>query len=231
MSNAVLKAIKDWCNGKFQAKGDYLTKVPEKYITDVELNNAMKEMVTTEKLDNQYLGGIRLGKDESGNPGYYKYDEEAGADTLVPFSKGGGGSGEFYYPFCPVGYAITATSYQRRLSIRNNNNEFQKIKIKGEVIIRATSTTAASRNITPGFSYYTKNADGSRGAMKTINLCDPLYTSGITDSHKSFEKEISLENVWFSNANDSYYCGVDAVLNSTGSCEASLRVTEIIFYK
>lgn len=34
-----LKAIRDWCIGKFQPKGNYLTSVPEKYITRDELNN------------------------------------------------------------------------------------------------------------------------------------------------------------------------------------------------
>ena len=32
------------------------------------------------------LGGISFGIDSQGNYGYYKYDETAGADTLVPFS-------------------------------------------------------------------------------------------------------------------------------------------------
>lgn len=78
MNSAILKAIRDWSIGKFQPKGNYLTEVPKEYIT-------------TSDLQNSYLGGIKLGKDENGNPGYFKYDEEAGADTLVPFSVGGGG--------------------------------------------------------------------------------------------------------------------------------------------
>lgn len=77
MSREVLKAVKDWCMGKFQAKGDYLTGVPEEY-------------VTTQQLENFHPGGIRLGKDEEGNCGYYKYDEAAGADTFIPFSMSSG---------------------------------------------------------------------------------------------------------------------------------------------
>lgn len=34
------------------------------------------------------LGGISFGVDSEGNYGYYKYDETAGADTLVPFKSG-----------------------------------------------------------------------------------------------------------------------------------------------
>lgn len=77
MSNVILKAIKDWCNGKFQSKGEYLTAVPEGY-------------VTTEDLKEFHPGGVKLGVDENGNPGYYKYDESAGADTLVLFEGGNG---------------------------------------------------------------------------------------------------------------------------------------------
>ncbi|MDE5910262.1 MAG: hypothetical protein K2H52_16220 [Lachnospiraceae bacterium] len=75
MIGEILRAIKDWCIGRFQPKGDYLTEVPENY-------------VTTSNLNESYLGGIRFGRDADGNPGYYKHDEEAGADTVIPFNIG-----------------------------------------------------------------------------------------------------------------------------------------------
>ncbi len=96
MSREVLKAVKDWCMGKFQTKGNYLTSVPEEY-------------VTTQQLENFHPGGIRLGKDEEGNCGYYKYDEVAGADTFIPFSSVGGGVGGIEVISC-VGYTSTSTS-------------------------------------------------------------------------------------------------------------------------
>jgi len=45
--------------------------------------------VSLETLILKQTGGVKFGKDADGNPGYYKYDESAGADTLVPFSSGG----------------------------------------------------------------------------------------------------------------------------------------------
>ena len=39
-----LKAIKDWCIGKFQPKGNYLTSIPNGYVTSTELEN--KEYTT-----------------------------------------------------------------------------------------------------------------------------------------------------------------------------------------
>lgn len=67
----VLRAIKDWCTEKFQAKGNYLTEVPEGY-------------VTKEDLEDFQPGGIRFGKDADGNPGIIVTDE-TGADTVSPF--------------------------------------------------------------------------------------------------------------------------------------------------
>ena len=39
----------------------------------------------------QTNGGVRFGKDAAGKPGYVVADAETGADTVIPFSKGGGG--------------------------------------------------------------------------------------------------------------------------------------------
>lgn len=50
-------------------------------MTDAELMNFIL----------QFNGGVRLGKDENGNAGYIATDEETGADTVIPFSSGGGG--------------------------------------------------------------------------------------------------------------------------------------------
>lgn len=33
-----LKAIRDWCMGKFQPKGEYLTSIPAGYVTNTELS-------------------------------------------------------------------------------------------------------------------------------------------------------------------------------------------------
>ncbi len=66
-----LEAVRDWCIGKFQRKGEYAS------LQDVQEVSAA-------------LGGLTFGVDAAGNYGYYK----AGADTVTPFKSGdGGGSG------------------------------------------------------------------------------------------------------------------------------------------
>lgn len=101
MSGAVLKAIKDWCNGKFQHKGDYLTEVPEGYVTESELEakkyltqedippaeTGMTETKVRELVNGLFLdimGGIRISQDAEGNWGYIipKTDE------VIPFDAG-----------------------------------------------------------------------------------------------------------------------------------------------
>lgn len=88
-------------------------------------------------------GGVKFGKDEEGNPGYYKYDESAGADTFVPFSSGGGG-GEFYYPSCPCIWSCNSTSGFNTLILMNNTNEFKKIRFKGRLENKGTGSSATS---------------------------------------------------------------------------------------
>lgn len=47
---------------------------------------------TVEEMEERILqvnGGVRLGKDADGNPGYVVTDAETGADTVVPFSSSG----------------------------------------------------------------------------------------------------------------------------------------------
>lgn len=58
-----------------------------------EINLGKVKLTETEmqELVREYNGGLRFGTDENGNDGYFKYDEEAGADTFHPFKKGGGG--------------------------------------------------------------------------------------------------------------------------------------------
>ncbi len=52
MSSPNLKAIRDWCVEKFQAKGNYLTSVPEEYVTAAELEE--KVSTTGHAHDDRY---------------------------------------------------------------------------------------------------------------------------------------------------------------------------------
>lgn len=114
MSREVLKAVKDWCMGKFQAKGNYLTSVPEEY-------------VTTQQLENFYPGGIRFGKDEEGNCGYYKYDEAAGADTFIPFSMSSGESYSGIDILSLTYLSTTSTVPYGNLHVNSVNKKYKKI--------------------------------------------------------------------------------------------------------
>lgn len=67
-----------------------------------ELNLGKVRMTEAEiqELVKTYNGGMRLGTDENGNDGYYKYDEEEGADTFTPFKKSGSaGEGAVLSPY------------------------------------------------------------------------------------------------------------------------------------
>lgn len=59
MSREILKAVKDWCMEKFQTKGNYLTDVPEEYVTDTKL--------TAEFMKN--MSGARIKQDAEGKWG------------------------------------------------------------------------------------------------------------------------------------------------------------------
>lgn len=183
MSNVILKAIKDWCNGKFQSKGEYLTAVPEGY-------------VTTEDLKEFHPGGVKLGVDENGNPGYYKYDESAGADTLVPFKSGGGGDFLDLY-----GLHFNTTSYVSSYRYYNNGN-LKKIKIVGT--LKANVTATNTRTITFRFEGYPKDESGSRlGNKSYIDIAQLKDVKG--NQTIQFEKEIDISDIWFPNSNTNTY--------------------------
>ena len=114
-----------------------------------------------------YLGGVKIGKDAEGNPGYYKYDESVGADTFVPF-KNSGGISEFVVPFLPFNFAYTyrSSSTSDFLRLNNNFHRFKKIKIEGRIGGRLTTSSASDRTISIYFYYYEKNEDGTKGAVR-----------------------------------------------------------------
>lgn len=60
MNKNILKAVRDWCIGKFQIKGDYLTQIPQGYVTVQELEEIILEM----------SAGFSFGYTEDGKPGF-----------------------------------------------------------------------------------------------------------------------------------------------------------------
>lgn len=60
-------------------------------MADIDLGKVTMTEEEVQQIIDKRNEGVRLGKDADGNPGYYKFDESAGADTLIPFSLGGAG--------------------------------------------------------------------------------------------------------------------------------------------
>lgn len=190
MSN-ILRAIKDWSAERFQIKGDYLTEVPEGY-------------VTTSDLEESYLGGIKFGKDENGNPGYYKFDESVGADTLVPFKIGGNGGSlselsiPIYLPLRDATYS-SVSSY-KFLHFNNLNGLFngvKKIKVVGSVNGRLTTGTS-ERTIGISFSYHGKKEDGTMDRSYTFSV-GKISVNSTSTKYNPFVTEIDFDadNVFF----------------------------------
>ena len=62
-------------------------EIPEKLSDlDDDLNHITINEAEINEIIEQHTGGVKLGKDSDGNPGYYKYDEETGTDTFCPFN-------------------------------------------------------------------------------------------------------------------------------------------------
>lgn len=60
-------------------------------MAELDLGKVTKTDDEINALISAYNGGVKLGKDSDGNPGYVVTDPETGADTVIPFSSGGGG--------------------------------------------------------------------------------------------------------------------------------------------
>ena len=96
----------------------------------------------------RHTGGVRLGKDEEGNYGYYKYDEEAGADTLVPFKAGGAGSVKLrqYGAATQTGTSFASAGGRIQLHIQNPE-KVKRIVANGSFSAGNTSSTGGVQNV------------------------------------------------------------------------------------
>lgn len=94
------------------------------------------------------LGGVRLGYNEEGKPGYYTTDE-TGADTVIPFSSGGGGGKLYFNVLNLVAYANNGNpSYSYKTSMRLDVTQYKKITTTGgNLLARAHNATVAFKII------------------------------------------------------------------------------------
>lgn len=60
-------------------------------MAELDLGRVTKTDSEINALISAYNGGVRFGKDSDGKPGYIVADPDTGADTVIPFSSGGGG--------------------------------------------------------------------------------------------------------------------------------------------
>lgn len=88
--------------------------------------------------------------------------------------------------------------------LMNNDGGYKKLKVKGYIQARVTSS-GNSRTISFGFAGYAKNNDGTRGSYKSVTFASlTVNTTSYTNS-EVFEKEVNLEEFYFPNPyNQSY---------------------------
>lgn len=156
----------------------------------------VQELIDQSFLEN--MNGAKIMQDAEGNWGLLT----PGADTVTPFSSGGGGSlSEIEFPFTTIGitqfmYYATTNTIIFRLT---KTFPMKKIVVSGMVLGKTTSTSYP-RTVSGNFNYYEKNADGSKGASKTITL-GTVSASGTSVKTAAFnDVEINLETVYFEDA-------------------------------
>ena len=136
-------------------------------------------------------GGLKLGTDENGNDGYYKFDEEAGADTFVPFKKGGSaGTGAVASPYThEVKFAGSHCS-----TITTNLYSYFPVKNVTKLILktltlRAEKLTSTASSSTIYFEIYGKKKDGTVSAIKSYSV----YTTSNTSYASTTAAEVEIE--------------------------------------
>lgn len=156
----------------------------------------VQELIDQSFLEN--MNGAKIMQDAEGKWGLLT----PGADTVTPFFSGNSGSlSEIEFPFMDIGitqfmyYATTNTIIFRLTKAFL----MKKIVVSGMVMGKTTSTSY-SRTVSGNFNYYEKNADGSKGASKTITL-GTVSASGTSVKTAAFnDVEINLETVYFEDA-------------------------------
>lgn len=128
-------------------------------MADIDLGKVTMTEEEVQQIIDKRNEGVRLGKDADGNPGYYKFDESAGADTLIPFSLGGAGGITGIKKIGDLGGSVNVgTSKNFTL-----DEDYKAIiayvsAIRGGASIRVTGITLPNKN-----TALTQNGSGSGG--------------------------------------------------------------------
>lgn len=158
-----------------------------------EINLGKVKMTEAEMQDfvRKCNGGFQFGTDENGNDGYFKYDEEAGADTFVPFKKGGSaGTGAIASPYTHVvkfegsHCSIIKTDLYTYFPVKN----VTKLLLK-TLSLRAKKMTSTASSTTFTFEICGKKKDGSASVIKSYSV----YTTSNTSYTSTTVEEVELD--------------------------------------
>lgn len=188
-----------------------------------EVNLGKVKMTESEMQDliRECNGGFRFGTDENGNDGYYKYDEEAGADTFVPFKKGGSaGSEAIASPYTHVvkfegaHCSVIKTDLYSYFPVKNVTKLLLKtLKLRAKKM----TSTASSSSFT--FEILGEKKDGSNSVIKSYSVYTTSNTSYATTTAEEVEFDLGeyegIEYVHLikystSGTSYTYYCDVYA---------------------
>lgn len=174
-------------------------------------------------------GGVKFGKDEDGNPGYYKYDESAGADTFVPFSSGGGG-GELILPDYIYSSTVTnVTSSVAHKYFYNNAGKYNKLRLVGYIAAKSNNASYTGQSGGLYFGGYAVNEDGSKGASKSVSIATAQARS-TSYTIVNFDVEINYDEFWFPNSNLTTAPGIKQS-NSGNYGTVEVKINQLILSK
>jgi len=157
------------------------------------------------------LGGLKFGYTEDGKPGYVVTDE-AGADTVVPFSSGGGGKLSFATFELAYGMMIYSGHYSY---LQINASEYKKISYSGGAVHAAVTNATYTR--IGYFKIFGYKDDGTQVLLFSKSTGSTKATNGITVNLDATEIDITdyAEIRFESSANGGYAVGYTSLNNLT----------------
>lgn len=117
-------------------------------MNEINLGKVKETDEKIKKLILEFNGGVRLGVDADGKPGYYKHNEGEGADTVIPFSQGGGGIKEADILYTTSYSAKTsATTWTKEFEFGGIEKEYKNILALFLYSVDSTSNNIGGMNI------------------------------------------------------------------------------------
>ncbi len=167
----------------------------------------------------RHTGGVRLGVDEEGNYGYYKYDEEAGADTLVPFKSGGvrsiklkqSGNGKY----------INGGSSIPNILYLQNPDGIRKITANGKITAYNTSSTGTQSY---GLSLTLNGRRRDTGTALSLTVASVKTTAGSSAQVQQTVENKEIDISQFDLSNPIYFSFYINAKYSGGSIDMEYEI-------